>query len=40
MHLQDVISDDVSLEDLEDLQRQLHQLLVDKFGAAAAAAVS
>lgn len=40
MRLQELLPADVSLADLEDLQTQLHTLLVDRYGADAAAAVS
>lgn len=41
MRLSDVLdTSDVQLEQLEDLQCQLYQLLVDKYGAAVAAGVS
>lgn len=39
MRLQEIVPDNVTLEELEDLQTQLHQLLVQKYGAGAAAAV-
>lgn len=40
MQLKQVLKDNPTLEELEDLQTQLHQLLVEKYGSAAAAAVS
>jgi hypothetical protein len=40
MEVRQFLTDSPTLEELEDLQTQLHQLLVDKYGSAAAAAVS
>jgi len=39
MRLEEIVPENVTLEELEDLQTQLHQLLVQKYGAGAAAAV-
>lgn len=40
MQLRSILPDNVSLRELEDIQTQLHHLLVEKYGAAAAAEVS